>query len=122
MLATLVLIVVFGSRGGALPHCGGCCPSLIARRGGPHRASRRPVFFIVNITTVSARPCIDYSLLILQRYREERAAGRAQADAIAQLVPTACQTVVYSMTLVVALLGMFLVPFLTFLSVGLGAI
>jgi putative drug exporter of the RND superfamily len=66
---------------------------------------------------------IDYSLLILQRYREERAAGRAQADAIAQLVPTACQTVVYSgMTLVVALLGMFLVPFLTFLSVGLGAI
>ena len=78
-----------------------------------------PSFFIVNITTVLGLAVgIDYSLLILQRYREERAAGRAQADAIAQLVPTACQTVVYSgrMTLVVALLGMFLVPFLTFLS------
>ena len=51
--------------------------------------------FIVNITTVLGLAVgIDYSLLILQRYREERAAGRAQADAIAQLVPTACQTVV----------------------------
>src|SRR4030095_16026891 len=53
----------------------------------------------------------------------ERAAGRAEADAIAQLGATACQTVVYSgMTLVVALRGIFLVPFLTFISVGLGAI
>ena len=40
----------------------------------------------MNITTVLGLAVgIDYSLLILQRYREERAAGRAQADAIAQL-------------------------------------
>jgi RND superfamily putative drug exporter len=78
----------------------------------------------VNITTVLGLAVgIDYSLLLLQRYREERAAGRTQADAIAHLGTTACQTVVYSgLTLVVALLGMFLVPFATFVSVGLGAI
>jgi RND superfamily putative drug exporter len=126
VLATLVLIVVFGGLVAALcPIAVAVVSSLIAL-GVAVLIGQVVVlsFFIVNITTVLGLAVgIDYSLLILQRYREERAAGRAQADAIAQLVPTACQTVVYSgMTLVVALLGMFLVPFLTFLSVGLGAI
>jgi RND superfamily putative drug exporter len=126
VLATLVLIVVFGGLVAALcPIAVAVVSSLIAL-GVAVLIGQVVVlsFFIVNITTVLGLAVgIDYSLLILQRYREERAAGRAQADAIAQLVPTACQTVVYSgMTLVLALLGMFLVPFLTFLSVGLGAI
>ena len=126
VIATLVLMVVFGGLVAALfPIAVAVVASLIAL-GVAVLIGQVVVlsFFIVNITTVLGLAVgIDYSLLILQRYREERAAGRAQADAIAHLGATACQTVVYSgMTLVVALLGMFLVPFLTFLSVGLGAI
>jgi uncharacterized membrane protein YdfJ with MMPL/SSD domain len=126
VLATLVLIVVFGGLVAALvPIAVGVVASLIAL-GVAVLIGHVVVlsFFIVNITTVLGLAVgIDYALLILQRYREERAAGRAQADAIAHLGATACQTVVYSgMTLVVALLGMLLVPFSTFVSVGLGAI
>src|SRR4029453_6517867 len=126
VIATLVLMVVFGGLVAALfPIAVAVVSSLIAL-GVAVLIGQVVVlsFFIVNITTVLGLAVgIDYSLLILQRYREERAAGRAQADAIAQLGATACQTVVYSgMTLGVAVLGMFLVPFLTFLAVGLGAI
>src|SRR4030095_5779247 len=120
VIAMLVLMVVFGGLVAALlPIAVAVVSSLIAL-GVAALIGHVVVlsFFIVNITTVLGLAVgIDYSLLLLQRYREERAAGRAQADAIAQLGATACQTVVYSgMTLVLALLGVFLVPFLTFLS------
>src|SRR4029450_13323206 len=111
-LATLVRLGVFGGLVAALfPIAVAVVSSLIAL-GVAALIGQVVVlsFFIVNITTVLGLAVgIGYSLLILQRYREERAAGRAQADAIAQLVPTACQTVVYSgMTLGLALLGRFL--------------
>jgi RND superfamily putative drug exporter len=80
-------------------------------------------FFIVNVTTtIGLAVGIDYTLLIIQRYREERSKGLDKLRAIDKVGTTAIQTVVCSgMVVVCALLSMFLVPFSTFISVGLGA-
>jgi RND superfamily putative drug exporter len=80
-------------------------------------------FFIVNVTTtVGLAVGIDYTLLIIQRYREERSKGLDKLRAIEKVGATAIQTVVCSgMIVVCALLSLFLVPFSTFISVGLGA-
>ena len=80
-------------------------------------------FFIVNVTTtIGLAVGIDYTLLIIQRYREERSKGLDRLRAIDKVGTTAMQTVVCSgMIVVCALLSMFLVPFSTFISVGLGA-
>jgi RND superfamily putative drug exporter len=80
-------------------------------------------FFIVNVTTtVGLAVGIDYTLLIIQRYREERSKGLDKLHTIEMVGTTAIQTVVCSgMIVVCALLSMFLVPFSTFISVGLGA-
>jgi RND superfamily putative drug exporter len=80
-------------------------------------------FFIVNVTTtVGLAVGIDYTLLIIQRYREERSKGLDKLRAIEKVAATAMQTVMCSgMIVVCALLSLFLVPFSTFISVGLGA-
>ena len=54
---------------------------------------------------------IDYSLFVVSRYREERADGRAELDAIAAAGATASRAVLFSGTVfVIALSGMLLVP------------
>jgi RND superfamily putative drug exporter len=82
VVATIVLMCVFGGLVAAfLPITVAVVSSLIAL-GVAVLIGQVVVlsFFIVNITTVLGLAVgIDYSLLILQRYREERAAGRAQA-------------------------------------------
>ena len=66
---------------------------------------------------------IDYSLFILARYREERATGVDKPAAIAIAGGTAGRAVLFSgITVVLALLGMLLVPETTFISLGTGAI
>ena len=66
---------------------------------------------------------IDYSLFVISRYREERAAGFGETDAIAFAGATASRAVMFSgSTFVVALFGMFLVPTNIMRSLALGAI
>ena len=66
---------------------------------------------------------IDYSLFVVSRYREERAAGREPDDAIAVAGATASRAVLFSgATVVLALVGMFLVPQTIFRSIAVGAI
>jgi uncharacterized membrane protein YdfJ with MMPL/SSD domain len=58
---------------------------------------------------------IDYSLLMLYRYREERAAGRSREDAVAVTMDTAGRAVVFSGTAVAIGLAMLLampIPFI----------
>jgi RND superfamily putative drug exporter len=81
-------------------------------------------FFVTNmITMMGLAVGIDYSLFIISRYREERARGREKLDAIARAGATASRAVFFSgMTVVLALLGMLIVPTTIFRSLASGAI
>ena len=81
-------------------------------------------FFIVNmITMIGLAVGIDYALFIVDRYREERRHGRAKHEAIEIAGGTASKAVLFSGgTVVLALLGMFLIPTVVFRSLGAGAI
>ena len=66
---------------------------------------------------------IDYSLFILSRYREERDRGLEKQQAIEASAGSAGRAVVFSgMTVVLALLGMLIIPENTFKAFGIGAI
>jgi RND superfamily putative drug exporter len=66
---------------------------------------------------------IDYALFIVSRYREERQRGRSKHEAIEVTGGTASKAVLFSgTTVVLALLGMFLIPTIIFRSLGAGAI
>jgi putative drug exporter of the RND superfamily len=81
-------------------------------------------FFVVNMLTFMGLAVgIDYSLFIVSRYREERRAGREQLEAITVAGSTASRAVLFSgMTVVLALVGMLIVPTKIFVSLAAGAI
>src|SRR5262249_28849526 len=81
-------------------------------------------FTVTNmISMMGLAVAIDYSLFIVSRYREERASDRVKLDAIGAAGATASRAVLFSgMTVVLALLGMLIVPNSTFRSLGTGAI
>ena len=75
------------------------------------------------ITMMGLAVGIDYSLFIVSRFREERARGVAKLDAISVTGRTASRAVLFSgMTVVLAVLGVLIVPDRVFFSVGLGMI
>ena len=66
---------------------------------------------------------IDYSLLSVQRFREELAHGASPTDAITTTGSTANRAVLFSgATIVVSLGGLLLVPLNMFLGIGIGVI
>ena len=66
---------------------------------------------------------IDYSLLSVQRFREELARGTSPTDAITTTGSTANRAVLFSgATIVVSLGGLLLVPLNMFLGIGIGVI
>jgi uncharacterized membrane protein YdfJ with MMPL/SSD domain len=66
---------------------------------------------------------IDYSLFVLSRFREERAHGRAVADAIGTAGATASRSVLFSgLAFALAMVGMVLVPDTILRSLAVGAI
>ena len=74
------------------------------------------------ITMVGLAVGIDYSLLVVERFREERRGGREKVDAIAVAGATASKAVLFSGgTVIVSLLALLIVPEKTFRSIGLGA-
>ena len=80
-------------------------------------------FFVVNmVTMIGLAVGIDYALFIIERYREERRGGAGKHEAITIAGGTASNAVLFSgITVVVALLGLFIVPITTFRSLGIGA-
>ncbi len=66
---------------------------------------------------------IDYSLLLITRWREEREGGRSNEDAILASAPTAGRAVVLSgATVAVGLLSLVLLPVPFLRSIGLGGL
>ncbi len=81
-------------------------------------------FFVTNmITSMGLAVGIDSSLLFLSRFREERRKGLPKLEAIAVAGATSNRTVFFSgMMVALALMGMLIVPFTIFRSLGGGAI
>ena len=80
--------------------------------------------FVPNIMTMMGLAVgIDYCLFILSRYREERFNGLDKINAIVTTGSTAGRAVMFSgLTVVLALLGMFIIPEKTFQAFGVGAV
>ncbi len=81
-------------------------------------------FFVVNmIIMIGLAVGIDYTLFVVSRFREERRRGQPKIEAIARAGATASRAVLFSgVTVVLALVGMLVVPTNIFQSLGTGAI
>jgi RND superfamily putative drug exporter len=126
LAALIILVVVFGALVVAGVPLVLAIASIIVAIGLTAMLGRMMdlSFFIVNmITMIGLAVGIDYSLFIVERYREERRHGRPKLQAIEITGGTATKAVVFSgTTVVLALLGMFLIPTVIFRSLGAGAI
>jgi uncharacterized membrane protein YdfJ with MMPL/SSD domain len=81
------------------------------------------VFVINMLTGMGLALGIDYSLFVVSRYREERAQGRKELDAIESAGATASRAVLFSGSVfVIAMFGMLLVPNSIMRSLAAGAI
>jgi RND superfamily putative drug exporter len=80
--------------------------------------------FVTNmVSMIGLAVGIEYSLFIVSRYREERKKGYPKLEAIGAAGATANRAVFFSgLTVVLALLGMFIVPASVFRSLAGGAI
>jgi RND superfamily putative drug exporter len=124
--ALIILLLVFGAVVAGLIPLLMAIVSIIVALGfvsllaQPFELS---VFVINMLTGMGLALGIDYSLFVVSRYREERARGREQFDAIAFSGLTASRAVVFSGTaFVVAMFGMLLVPSSIMRSLAVGAI
>ena len=80
-------------------------------------------FTVIVTTMVGLAVGIDYSLLIVQRFREERDRGLERYEAISAAGATASRTVLFSgVAVAIALAGMLIMPDILFKSFGIGAI
>jgi RND superfamily putative drug exporter len=126
LVALIVLVIVFGALvAGIVPIVMGIASiavavGIVALIGQAVDFS----FFVVNmISMMGLAVGIDYSLFVVSRYREERHKGLDKLEAIAAAGKTASRAVFFSgMTVVLALVGMLIVPTTIFRSLAAGAI
>ena len=125
-IALLILIVVLGALAIAAMQLVMAIVSIIVAIGISALVGTffELSLFVTNIITmIGLAVGIDYSLFVLSRYREERSLGLDRIDAVGRAGSTAGRAVVFSsMTVVLALIGMLMIPFNIFISIGLGAI
>ncbi|MDQ3979028.1 MAG: MMPL family transporter [Actinomycetota bacterium] len=124
--ALIILVVVFGAVVAALLPLGVGVAAIVLAIGLVAVIGQvaQFSFFVVNmITMMGLAVGIDYSLFIVSRYREERRRGLVKLDAIEASGATASRAVMFSgSTVVLALLGMLLIPTTIFRSLAAGAI
>jgi len=125
-IALVILVIVFGTLVAAgVPLLLGIVSIVVALglTALIGRGFELSIFVVNIITTMGLAVGIDYSLLVIQRFREERANGLSRDAAIEKAGGTASRAVLFSgITVVVALSGLILVPQSIFRSMGVGAI
>jgi RND superfamily putative drug exporter len=124
--ALIVLVVVFGAIVAALVPIAMAIAAIALSLGLVALIGQVVEFnlFVVNmISMIGLAVGIDYSLFIVSRYREERKKGYPKLDAIGAAGATASRAVFFSgATVVLALLGMMILPTTIFRSLASGAI
>ena len=125
-IALLILLVLFGAVVAALIPIGLAIVSIVVALGATSIVGQMfdLIFFVtLMITMIGLAVGIDYSLIVISRFREELRRGRSVREAIARTGATASRTVFFSgVTVVVALFGMIIIPATVFQSLGVGAI
>jgi putative drug exporter of the RND superfamily len=124
--ALVILLVVFGSLVASLVPLAVAVVSIVVALGLTTLVGQawELAFFVVNMLVMMGLAVgVDYSLFVVSRFREERRAGREPIDAIARAGATSSRAVFFSgLTVVIALIGMFVVPQTIFRSLAVGAI
>jgi uncharacterized membrane protein YdfJ with MMPL/SSD domain len=124
--ALVVLLLVFGSVVAGLIPLLIAILSIVVAIGLVAlftQAFEISVYFVNMLSGMGLALGIDYSLFVISRYREERARGLAQHDAIAASGATASRAVLFSGTaFVVAMFGLLIPPNNIMRSLALGAI
>ncbi|MYD65063.1 MAG: MMPL family transporter [Chloroflexi bacterium] len=125
-VALLILLVLFGAVVAALVPIGLAIVAIVIALGAAALIGQvyELVFFVtLMITMIGLAVGIDYSLIMISRFREELGRGLSVADAVERTGATAGRTVLFSgVTVVIAVLGLFIVPMGFFRSLGLGAV
>ena len=125
-IALIILIVLFGAVLAAfLPILLAVVAIIVALGAAALVGQVTELIFLVTvmITMIGLAVGIDYSLLVVSRFREEMARGLDKHDAIARTGATASRTVVFSgITVVLALAGMLIVPMSVYQGLAMGAI
>ena len=125
-IALIVLLVVFGAVVASLVPILLALVSIVVGLGLTALIGTgfQLSFFVVNMLVMMGLAVgIDYALFVVSRYREERDRGLEKLDAITASGSTASRAVFFSgVTVVLALVGMFLIPSTIFRSLAVGAI
>jgi uncharacterized membrane protein YdfJ with MMPL/SSD domain len=125
-IALIVLLAVFGAVVASLVPVVLAVVSIVVALGITALIGQgfELSFFVVNMLVMMGLAVgIDYALFVVSRFREERAKGLEKIDAISAAGSTASRAVFFSgVTVVLALIGMFLVPSTIFRSLAVGAI
>ncbi len=124
--ALVILALVFGAvTKAAIPVVLGITAVAVAAGVAAVVGFAMSLYFMITImiAMVGLAVGIDYALFILSRYSEERRRGLDTVEAIALAGATASRAVLFSgITVVLALLAMFIVPMDFFRSMALGAV
>ena len=125
-IAMVILAVVFGALAAAVLPMALALTSIIITFGVIlliGQVIQLQVFVQNLVTMIGLAVGIDYSLFIVSRFREERARGLEKLDAISVAGGTASRAVLFSgVTVVVAVLGVLIVPHRVFFSIGLSMV
>ena len=125
-VALLVLLVLFGAVVATLIPLGLSLVSIVVALAFVALIGQQfqLVFFVtIMVVMIGLAVGIDYSLLIVLRFKEELGKGHSTRVAVARTGNTAGRTVLFSgVTVVLALLGLFIVPASFYQSLALGAI
>ena len=124
--ALVILVIVFGAFVAALiplALAGAAVAIAAAATAVLGTTFSLSVFALNIILSMGLAVGIDYSLFVVSRFREERGSGRGILESVTAAGATANRAVFFSgMTVVLSLLGMLIVPYSVFTSLGAGAV
>ena len=125
-MATVILLVLFGAVVAALIPLLLATLAIVTALGATAFVGLfvdLSFFVTLIITMIGLAVGIDYSLIVVSRFREEMSRGRSKLEAIDRAGATANRTVFFSgLTVVFALAGLLIHPASVFQSLGTGAI
>ena len=126
LIALVILILVLGALVSAIVPIILAVAAIVAALGMTALVGQgyQLSFFVTNmITMMGLAVGIDYSLFVLSRFREERVRGHDVVTSVDIASATAGHAVLFSgLTVIIALLGMLIMPSTIFRSIAAGAI